>query len=376
MTSPSLPSSQMPAPSAAQFSAWPWAAGAAALLLLVTIGIRQTAGLFVAPIDLTTGIGVASISFALAIGQFSWGAIQPVAGALADKYGPGRVLAAGLMGLAVGSALTAFADSTLGLIVTLGILSAAGSGAAGFSVLMGAMAHRVPAHKRGLASGIANAGGSFGQFVFAPVLQMIIAGASWMTAMWFSALAALAALPLAFMLRRPLFTAPSAEAPIKPVGLGASVKDAFGDKSYLLLHAGFATCGFHIAFLVTHLPGEIALCGMSPTVASWSLAIIGLANVVGSLLAGWATGHYRSKHVLFWMYASRTVLILLYLAAPKTPMTFYLFAAVSVSPGLRPFRRPPPLSANFSARVISRPCSASRCSHTRSARFLARGWGA
>jgi predicted MFS family arabinose efflux permease len=93
------------------------------------------------------------------------------------------------------------------------------------------------------------------------------------------------------------------------------------------VHAGFFTCGFHIAFLVTHFPGEIALCGMSATVASWSLAIIGLANVVGSLIAGWATGHYRSKHVLFLMYASRTVLIALYLVAPKTPMTFYLFAA-------------------------------------------------
>lgn len=306
-------------------TSWHFAAAAAAVLLLITIGVRQTTGLFVAPIDLSTGIGIASISFALAIGQFSWGAIQPVAGALADRYGPGRVMAVGLIALSAGSALTAFMDTTFGLIVSLGILAAGGSGAAGFSVLMGALSHRVPADKRGLAAGISNAGGSFGQFVFAPVLQSIIGAASWMSAMWFSAAAALAALPLAWMLRKPAEAAASAAQ--GPSNLGGAVKDAFGDSSYILVHAGFFTCGFHIAFLVTHLPGEIALCGMSPTVASWSLAIIGLANVVGSLGAGWATGAYRSKHILFWMYASRTALILAYLAAPKTPMTFYLFAA-------------------------------------------------
>jgi MFS family permease len=307
-------------------SAWPWAAGAAAAMLLITIGVRQTAGLFVAPIDMTTGLGIASISFALAVAQFSWGAIQPIAGAMADRYGPGRVMAAGLLVLCAGQALTAFMDSTLGLIVTLGILSACGSGAAGFSVLMGAMSHRVPAEKRGLAAGIANAGGSFGQFVFAPILQLIIGAAGWMSAMWFSALAVLAAVPFAWMLRKPRTAAAPAQKE-GPSNLGAALKESFRDKSYLLLHAGFFTCGFHIAFLVTHLPGEIALCGMSATVASWSLAIIGLANVVGSLIAGWATGHYRSKHVLFIMYASRTALIGLYLIAPKTPMTFYLFAA-------------------------------------------------
>jgi MFS family permease len=307
-------------------SAWPWAAGAAAAMLLITIGVRQTTGLFVAPIDMTTGLGIASISFALAIGQFSWGAVQPIAGALADRYGPGRVMAIGLIVLSAGSALTAFMDTTFGLIVSLGIMAACGSGAAGFSVLMGALAHRVPEEKRGLAAGISNAGGSFGQFVFAPVLQAIIGAAGWMSAMWFSAAAALLAVPFAWMLRKPA----NATAPVAthgPANLGAAIKEAAGDKSYLLVHAGFFTCGFHIAFLVTHLPGEIALCGMSATVASWSLAIIGLANVVGSLIAGWATGHYRSKHVLFLMYASRTALILAYLAAPKTPITFYLFAA-------------------------------------------------
>ncbi|MCC6915602.1 MAG: MFS transporter [Rhodospirillaceae bacterium] len=305
---------------------WRLAAGAAAALLLITIGVRQTTGLFVAPIDKSTGLGIAAISFALAIGQFSWGAIQPIAGAMADRYGPGRVMAVGLIALSLGSALTSFMDSTLGLVVALGIMSAAGSGAAGFSVIMGALSHRVPAEKRGLAAGISNAGGSFGQFVFAPILQTIIGAAGWAAAMWFSAAAALAAVPFAWMLRKPANAVAHAVTQ-GPSNLSAAIKEAFGDRSYILVHAGFFTCGFHIAFLVTHLPGEIALCGMSPSVASWSLAIIGLANVVGSLIAGWATGSYRSKHVLFLMYASRAVLIGLYLLAPKTEVTFYLFAA-------------------------------------------------
>ncbi len=307
-------------------NSWHIAAGAAAVLLLVTIGLRQTTGLFIAPIDKTTGLGIAAISFALAIGQFSWGAIQPIAGALADRYGPGRVMAAGLVALSLGSAVTAFMDSTVGLIVALGVLAAAGAGAASFSVIMGALSYRVPAEKRGLAAGISNAGGSFGQFVFAPILQAIIGTAGWASAMWFSAAAALAAVPLAWLLRKPTNALVHAVTQ-GPSNLASAIGEAFRDRNYILVHAGFFTCGFHIAFLVTHLPGEIALCGMSPSVASWSLAIIGLTNVVGNLIAGWATGYYRSKHILFLMYASRAVLIGLYLLAPKTAMTFYLFAA-------------------------------------------------
>ncbi|KFB68229.1 MAG: oxalate/formate antiporter family transporter [Candidatus Accumulibacter vicinus] len=107
----------------------------------------------------------------------------------------------------------------------------------------------------------------------------------------------------------------------------AALREAFGDRSYLLLHAGFFTCGFHIAFLVTHLPGEVHLCGLPPEVASWSLAIIGLANILGSLYAGACVSRYRSKYVLAIMYGSRAVLVAAYLLAPRTELTFYVFAA-------------------------------------------------
>jgi MFS family permease len=298
----------------------------AAAILMITMGARQSMGLFVSPLNSSTGLGLATISFALAVGQFTWGAVQPIAGAVADRYGPGRVLAVGIVVLALGSALTPFMTSAWGLVFTLGILSAIGSGAGSFSVLIGAAAQRLPAEKRGMASGIINAGGSFGQFVFAPLLQKLISLFGWMGALWSLAVITLASLPLAFGLRREKPPA-HATAQVPEQTLKSAVKEALKDPSYLLLHAGFFTCGFHIAFLVTHLPGEVQLCGLPPSVASWSLAIIGLANIVGSLLAGWGTQRYRSKYILFWMYASRSLLVIAYLLAPKTDITFYLFAA-------------------------------------------------
>jgi MFS family permease len=296
----------------------------AAAILMITMGARQSLGLFVSPLNTTTGLGITAISFALAVGQFTWGAVQPIAGAVADRHGPGPVLAAGLVILALGSALTPFVGSTFGLVVTLGILSAIGSGAGSFSVLIGAAAQRLPPEKRGSSAGVINAGGSFGQFVFAPLIQRLIAGFGWMGAMWAVAAITLASLPLV----RALTHGEAKRAP-HPAGGGAwnAVRESMGDRSYLLLHAGFFTCGFHIAFLVTHLPGEVNLCGLPPTVASWSLAIIGLSNIVGSLLAGAAVTRFRSKHVLALMYGSRAALIAIYLMAPKTPLTFYLFAA-------------------------------------------------
>jgi predicted MFS family arabinose efflux permease len=249
---------------------------------------------------------------------------QPIAGAFADRYGAGRVLVIGILLLALGSALTPAVSTGLGLVFTLGLLAAAGSGAGSFSVLIGAAVQKVPVESRGATSGVINAGGSFGQFVFAPIVQKLISTFGWMGAMWATAVIALAALPLAAPLRQRTRVA---HAEAADGSLRLAVRRAVTDRNYQLLCAGFFTCGFHIAFLVTHLPGEVDLCGLPPSVASWSLAIIGLANIAGSLVTGWWVNRYRSKLILFWMYSSRAALILLYLLAPKTELTFYLFAA-------------------------------------------------
>jgi len=298
---------------------------AAAAILMVTMGVRQSFGLFISPLNSATGLGIATISFALAIGQFTWGAVQPIAGGLADRYGPGKVLVGGTLMLAGGLALTPFMTTSFGLIVALGLLSSIGAGAGSFSVLIGAAAQRMPPEARGKASGVVNAGGSVGQFVFAPISQALIQAIGWMAALWALAAMTLAALPLVRAVTprgTHAHAGPAAgESPWRALG------DAFGDRSYLLLNAGFFTCGFHIAFLVTHLPQEVNLCGLPPTVASWSLAIIGLANIAGSLVAGAATARYRSKHILALMYGSRAALIAVYLIAPKTALTFFVFAA-------------------------------------------------
>ena len=299
---------------------------AAAGILMITMGARQSIGLFVGPINTSTGLGIATISFALAIAQFTWGAVQPLAGAAADRWGPRAVLIGGVFMLAVGTALTPLMGSGPGLIFAQGLLVAAGAGAGSFSVLIGAAAQRIPAASRGSASGVINAGGSLGQFVFAPVAQKLIQLVGWMGAMYTLAVMALLALPLIGRVTKGGSTAHAAAESTPDGGLRRAVKEAMGDRSYLLLHLGFFTCGFHIAFLVTHLPTEVDLCGLPPSVASWSLALIGLANIVGSLVTGHLVGLYRSKMILALMYASRALLLLWYLAMPREPWVFYVFA--------------------------------------------------
>lgn len=297
---------------------------AAAGILMVTIGTRQSFGLFISPINATAGMGIATISLALAIGQFTWGAIQPIAGAIADRYGSRTVLVVALITLAIGCAVTPFIQDGFGLAIALGLLASMGSGAGSFSVLIGATSQRLPLEARGTASGVINAGGSFGQFIFAPVLQKLIQSIGWMGAMWAMAVAALATLPLVGKLTGPA-AAPSHHSE-NGKKLRTAVWEALKSPSYWLLHAGYFTCGFHLAFLATHLPGEVNLCGLPPSVASWSLSIIGLANIVSSIYVGSCITRYRAKYILAVMYGSRALLIAWYLYMPRTEWTFYAFA--------------------------------------------------
>lgn len=307
-------------------SQWVYVTAAAAILLIV-MGSRQSQGLFVAPLSRHTGVGIAGVSLAMAIGQLVWGAAQPILGAVADRWGPGRVIVLGAAMLAAGSAGTTLATGEEGLILSMGLLTAIGAGAGGFSVLMGATAKHVAAESRSFAAGFINAGGSLGQFVLAPFYQAVIAAFGWMQALWTMAVLALATAPMAWWLRGQPAQNTLGAAAAGPTLL-EQLRQAFADRSYWCLIAGFFTCGFHIAFLVTHLPGEVALCGLGSGVASASLAIIGLSNVAGSLAAGALGSRMRMKMLLFWMYATRAAAIVAYLAAPKDPWIFYVFAAV------------------------------------------------
>lgn len=315
-------------------AALPRAAPGVALVLLaaagtfaLTMGARQSMGLFVGTLNTSTGLGIASISLAFAFGQLWWGLTQPFAGMVADRIGAGRVLFAGVVLVAVGTALVPYMQTTWGLILAIGVLAAGGAGMAGPSVLMAATTRLVPAEKRGLATGIVNAGGSFGQFVFAPVAQAITTAAGWVAALQSLALLSLLALPAAWVLRgSPNATAASAGQPRE--GTRAAISRALATPSYRMLCAGFFVCGFHVAFIATHLPGVVAACQLPADIGAWSLAMIGLFNIIGSFAMGWAVGRWRMKSLLSLVYATRGVAVLLFVLAPKTPAVMLVFAAV------------------------------------------------
>ena len=299
---------------------------AGAGVFALTMGTRQTMGLFLSSLNTATGLGVGSISLAFAFGQLWWGLTQPFAGAMADKVGAGRVLLLGVLLVAIGTFITPYMTSTAGLIFAIGVLAAGGAGMAGPAVLMSATARLIAPDKRGIATGVVNAGGSFGQFVMAPIAGALMLALGWASAMQVLGLIILLALPAAFVLKGNSMQAAPAGA--KPVGTREAVRTALRDRNFLLLGTGFFVCGFHVAFLATHLPGVIASCGLPVQFGAWSLALLGLFNIIGSVAMGWAVGRWRMKSLLSLVYAARALAVLLFLLAPKTGPVVLVFAAV------------------------------------------------
>jgi predicted MFS family arabinose efflux permease len=299
---------------------------AAAGTFALTMGTRQTMGLFLSPLNTATGLGLGSISLAFAFGQLWWGLTQPFAGAMADKVGAGRVLLAGAVLVAAGTFITPYMTTTWGLILAIGVLSAGGAGMAGPAVLMAATTRLIAPQHRGLATGIVNAGGSFGQFVMAPLAAALMVGVGWAQAMQVMGLIVLLCLPAAYLLRGNALQAAPAGQKVKTTR--EAITEALRHPGYRLLATGFFVCGFHVAFLATHLPGVVAACGLPAQWAGWSLALLGLFNIVGSLAMGWAIGRWRMKSLLSLVYASRAVAVALFLVAPKTGPVVLAFAAV------------------------------------------------
>ena len=299
---------------------------AAAGTFALTMGVRQTMGLYLPSLNTATHLGLGSISLAFAFGQLWWGLTQPFAGAMADKVGAGRVLFTGAALVALGTIITPFMTSTAGLIFAIGVLAAGGAGMAGPAVLMSAATRLIPPDRRGLATGVVNAGGSFGQFLMAPIAAALMLDIGWANAMQVLGLLVLLALPAAFVLKgNALQAAPAGQ---KVEGTGAAIRRALAEPGYLMLAAGFFVCGFHVAFLATHMPGVIASCDLPAQWGGWSLAIIGLFNIVGSVAMGWAVGRWRMKSLLSLVYASRGIAVLVFLLAPKTGPVVLLFSAV------------------------------------------------
>lgn len=304
---------------------------AAAGTFALTMGVRQTMGLFLSALNTSTALGIGSISLAFAFGQLWWGLTQPFAGAVADRIGTGRVIFLGVLLVATGTILTPLMTSTAGLIFAIGVLAAGGAGMAGPSVLMAATARLVPPEKRGFASGIVNAGGSFGQFAMAPLAIGLTAAVGWANAMQWLGVLILLALPAVWVLKgnsNALAAQAAAASGKKALSARQAIGQALATPSYRYLSLGFLVCGFHVAFLATHLPGVVAACGLPPEIGGWSLAMIGLFNIVGSLAMGWAVGRWRMKSLLALLYATRGIAVLIFLLAPKTPAVMLIFAAV------------------------------------------------
>ena len=306
-----------------------WIIISAGLIFALIFGVRQSQALFISPLNTATGLGIVAISLAFACAQLMWGITQPFAGAIADKYGSGRVIAIGAVLVTVGTVLTPYATTTWMLIFLIGVVAAGGAGMAGLGVLMSAVGRAVPPEKRGMASGIVNAGGSFGQFAVVPIAQLLSGAIGWVGAVTTIGFMALAVAPLAWVLRGKAPTAAAAGPGVAAEKtMKEAVRDAWRDPSFLYLTTGFFVCGFHVAFIATHLPGVVAACGLPPDVGAWALSLIGLFNIAGSFTAGWAIGRWRMKSVLSMIYAARAVAVTVFLFAPKTTTTFLIFAVV------------------------------------------------
>ena len=308
----------------------PWQTAAVVIMAgcvisLISFGPRSALGLFLTPMTEARGWSREIFALAIAIQNIVWGAGQPLAGAVADRYGTARVLAAGGVLYAAGLVVTAWAPTPMMLHLGAGVMIGLGMAAASFSIVLAAFGRAVTPQRRSIAFGIGTAAGSFGQFLFAPLGQGLIQTVGWQQALIVMAAMMLAVPFLAYALQgKPAVPAPG-------LGLDQSIpealSEAFGHKSFVLLVAGFFVCGFHVAFITTHLPPYITDVGLDPILGAWAIGMIGLFNIVGSLASGVIGGRYSKPVFLSLIYFARAVAIALFVILPATPLSVLVFAA-------------------------------------------------
>lgn len=297
---------------------------AAFVILGLGMGLRQSFGLFVGPITIDTGVSVATLSLAFAIQNLLWGVMTPFVGALADRYGTQRFLILGSLLYASGLAVMSIADNAFLVYLGNSVLTGMGVATVGFTLVLSAVARIAPEDKRSTWLGIASAGGSMGQFLLVPGAQLIMNDIGWSGAFLVLAALALLIIPLSFSFAGG--TAKTTEA-LPQETMRGTLNEARRHSGYLLLTAGFFVCGFHVSFITVHLPGYVVSCNLSAQTGANALGIIGFFNVIGTLLAGWLGQRYRMKYLLAGIYFARAASIAIFLAAPKTDLVVFLFAA-------------------------------------------------
>jgi len=297
---------------------------AGCLIAMIGFGIRSVFGLFLEPMTLTHGWSRETFAIAMAIQNLLWGIGVPVAGAMADRYGPMKVLSFGALLYGIGVWGMATTDSNMGLHLFGGVLTGLGIAFSAFSIALAAMAKVVGPERRTLVLGLGTAAGSLGQVVFSPLGQQFIAAFGWQSALLILAAIALLIIPLALAL--PDSHTHQGE-PAFDQSLGEALREAAAHRGFVLLTTGFFVCGFHVAFITVHFPSYVKDLGLAPEVGAYALALIGLFNIAGSFLSGAVGTRWSKKGGLAFIYFSRAIVITAMLLAPKTALTIYLFAA-------------------------------------------------
>ncbi len=297
-----------------------------AAIVTLSMGIRHGFGLWLQPITQAQGWGRQEFGFAMAIQNLSWGFMGIFAGMVADKFGAFRVIALGALVYGIGLLGMSWATDPWVFALFTGVIIGTAQAGTTYAVIYGVIGRNVPVERRSWAMGVAAAAGSFGQFLMVPVEGLLISLMGWQTALVILAASALLIIPLAWGLREPALTAPGQVK--RDQTIAQALKEAFKYPSFQLLMAGYFVCGFQVVFIGVHMPSYLKDHGLAPQVASYALALIGLFNVFGTYIAGSLGQKMAKKNILAFIYVARSVAIVLFLLAPLTPVSVYIFSAV------------------------------------------------
>ncbi|NWG26162.1 MAG: MFS transporter [Pseudorhodoplanes sp.] len=298
------------------------------LIALISFGPRSSLGFFLTPLSQMNGWGREVFALALALQNLLWGAGQPFAGAVADRFGTIPVLCTGALMYALGIGLMGYSTTPGMLNLTAGVLIGFGLSGCSFNLVMAALGKLVPEEWRSMAFGAGTAAGSFGQFLFSPLAVSLNDAFGWQTTLVIFAAILLLILPLSLALATPR-AAPAAPGAVASQSVRQALTEAFGHRSYVLLVLGFFTCGFQLAFVTVHLPAYLIDRGLSAEVGGWTLAVIGLFNIVGSLSAGWLGSRMPKRYLLSGIYFARALSIAVFIMLPAHPVTTLIFGAVT-----------------------------------------------
>ncbi|WP_028346925.1 MFS transporter [Bradyrhizobium murdochi] len=312
------------------------------MIALLSFGPRSSLGFFVQPMSAEFAWGRDVFGLALALQNLLWGLGQPIAGAIADRFGIMRVIVVGALLYAAGLLLMRYSSTPLSLSLSAGVLIGFGLSGSSFNLVLSAFSKLLPPERRGFALGAGTAAGSFGQFLFAPFGVAVIDQFGWQAALIVFAALMLLIVPLALALATPPAATTADAPPAEQQSFKTALAEAFGHRSYVLLVLGFFTCGFQLAFITVHLPAYLVDRGIPASTGGWVIAAIGLFNIIGSLSVGWVQNYFPKRYILSLIYFTRALSIIAFISFPITTFSAIAFGAIS---GLTWLSTVPPTSA-------------------------------